>query len=391
MIRRFALPLLLLAAAPVPVSGGPGFALAEDAEARWIPFRLTPANQIRFDLEIDGRAASAVLDTGVTYSMLSQQFAAEHGLRLRAGGSAAVVGGAVDYAWTDVSRLAFGALVRRGGSLIVGVLPAQALGGGTPVDLLVGRDVIGDYALDIDYAGRRFRLLPSGRLPFAGTTAPLAISPDRRLYTSELMLGPARLRPIIVDTGDGAAVTVTAGAWRAAGMAAVATTTGLQSGLAGTASIELGVAPEVRIGELVARQVEVQIEPQGGFSDSILVAGRLGSGFLQHYRVLLDPGAGRMVLRVEGQGRRETARWTSGLMVQPEGDRLRVLHVMRGGPGEADGWQAGETICAIDGAAIPHDYWRSPVAGWSAGTPGRVVRLGTCDGAERHLTLKTFY
>ena len=36
-----------------------------------------------------------------------------------------------------------------------------------PIELLVGRDMIADYALDIDYDARRFRLLPSGRLPFA--------------------------------------------------------------------------------------------------------------------------------------------------------------------------------------------------------------------------------
>jgi len=64
---------------------------------------------------------------------------------------------------------------------------------------------------------------------------------------------------------------------------------------------------------------------------------------------------------------------------------------MRGGPAAAAGWKAGDTICSIDGTAIPPDYSTSPLATWAIGKPGRVVRLTTCDGVARTLTLRSFY
>src|SRR3546814_15261553 len=64
---------------------------------------------------------------------------------------------------------------------------------------------------------------------------------------------------------------------------------------------------------------------------------------------------------------------TSGLLVRADGRRLDVLHVMRGSPAAATGWQGGEAICSIDGKAIPQDYRRSAIASWSVGRPGRTV------------------
>lgn len=84
-------------------------------------------------------------------------------------------------------------------------------------------------------------------------------------------------------------------------------------------------------------------------------------------------------------------RSTSGLLVGVARDRLKVLHVMQGGPAQAAGWKEGDMICAIDGQTIPADYPTSPLASWSAGTPGRTVTLRMCDGTERKLTLRDFY
>ena len=72
-------------------------------------------------------------------------------------------------------------------------------------------------------------------------------------------------------------------------------------------------------------------------------------------------------------------------------DRLRVLHAMRGGPGERAGWRAGETICRIDGEPVTAAYPASAVARWTIGEPGRVVRLTACSGADKPVTLRRFY
>lgn len=388
------LPLLVAAAAPLalPAAQPVGSAtLARDAETRWVPFELTPGNQLRFTMTVDGRPATAILDTGVSYSVLSRRFAERAALKVRPGGNATAIGGVVDIGWTPTATIAMGGLTRRGGGLTVATLPAIATGSADAVDLLVGRDLTGGFALDIDYAGRRFRLLPSGRLPFRGFTAPLSISRDRLVYVSEITLGAARLRPMVVDTGDGSSVTVTAGGWANARLPGIRTTTAISFGLAGAATSTIGIVPTLRLGELTARNVEIRVEPAGGFSDSIEAAGRIGSGFLQNYRVLLDPTAGRMILSPVPHADQPPVRSTSGLLVGVARDRLKVLHVMQGGPAQAAGWKEGDMICAIDGQTIPADYPTSPLDSWSAGTPGRTVTLRMCDGTERKLTLRDFY
>ena len=286
--------------------------------------------------------------------------------------------------------IALGGLARSGGGVTVAELPAIATGSAVAVDLLVGADMLAGHALDIDYAAHRFRLIASGRLPFKGQTAPLRVSAERSVYESAITLGERRLAPIVVDTGDGSAITVTTPGWQAAKLA-VRTTSVIAFGLAGPAVSGLAIVPDVRVGAMRAHQTEVRIEPPGGFSQSIGAAGRIGSGFLQNYRVLLDPGARHMVLRRGPKADTPPLRSTSGLLVAVEKDRLKVLHVMRGGPAARSGWQDGDLICTIDGAPIPSDYPTSPIAKWSAGTPGRVVRLGGCDGTTRSLMLANFY
>jgi len=365
--------------------------LAADAEARWIPFDLTPGNQIRFKMQLDGRDVTAILDTGVSYTLLAKASPAVDPAKLVAGGSATAIGGSVALGWMPTRSVALGGLARTGGGVTVADLPAIATGSASAVDLLVGADMLAGHALDIDYAAKRFRLLRSGRLPFKGETAPLRVSAERSVYESALTLGGRRLAPIVVDTGDGSSITVTAAEWQAANLKALRTTSAIAFGLAGPAVSGLAIVPEIRVGEMVAREAEVRIEPADGFSQAIGTAGRIGSGFLQNYRVLLDPGAQRMVLSRGPKADLPPPRSTSGLLIGIEKDRLKVLHVMRGGPAAASGWNDGDLICTIDGTPVTSSYSTTPIASWTAGMPGRVVTLGLCDGTIRKLELTHFY
>jgi hypothetical protein len=378
-------------ATPVAAQATGTVTLAADAEARWVAFDLTPGNQIRFAMTVDGRAATAILDTGVSFSLLARKSPLVSAAKVRPGGSATAIGGAVAIGWMPTQRIAIGGLTRTGGGVTVADLPALATGSATPVDMLVGRDLVGTQALEIDYAAKRFRLIASGRLPFTGATAPLTVSDDRRVYESAITLGGRTLAPMVVDTGDGSAITVTDPGWRMAGLTGLRTTTAVSFGLAGAVTSRLAIVPALGLGTLTARSVEVRIEPAGGFSQAIGAAGRIGSGFLQNYHVLLDPRAGRMVLSPGPGADRAPLRSTSGVLLGIEPDRLKILHVMAGGPAEAAGWKAGELICAIDGTAIGADYATGPLAAWSIGAPGTVVRIGMCDGTTRALTLRAFY
>lgn len=383
------LPILLGAAVPTNAEGIA--TLSADAEAQWVPFELTPGNQIRFTLTLDGEPVTAILDTGVSYSVLSTTSVAADPRRVRPAGSATAIGGTVPIGWMATDSVTIGGLTRRGGGVSVAALPASATGSATPVDMLVGRDFTGEQALDIDYAQHRFRLIASGRMPFTGLTAPLTISASRKIYESAITLGTRRLSPIVVDTGDGSAVTLSTPSWQAANVTGLASTTTVSFGLAGPSVSALTIVPTMALGAIAARNVELRIEPAGGFSQTIGVAGRIGSGFLQNYRVLLDPTAGRMVLTPGARADLPPLRSTSGVLLGIGKDRLRVLHVMRGSPAATGGWRNGDEICAINGAAIPANYATSKLAAWSIGAPGTAVALRLCDGRQRELMLRRFY
>ena len=284
--------LVLLGAAPEPASLD---TLAPDAEARWVPFDLTPANQIRFSATVDGRQVSAVLDTGVSYSVLSRRFVDAEKMRIRPGVAALAIGGAVTTGWVDTASISFGALMRRRGRVTTTILP-EAATGGMAVDLLVGRDLTGGYALDIDYRAHRFRLLPSGRLPFSGSSAPLRIGGSWPSYVTEIAIGSRRIQRIVVDTGDGGEATLARAAWTSLPKSNGPTHPAITYGIGGKSVVDVTTVPMLRSGTQVARDVELRIEPDGGFTASIGMNGRIGSGFLARYRVLLDPGAGRIVL-----------------------------------------------------------------------------------------------
>lgn len=383
------LAIALIGAAPPPSTAVS--TLASDSEVRWVPFDLTPGNQIRFTMIINDRPATAVLDTGVSASVISRSFATAARLKVQPRGMARAIGGAVTIGWTPVQNITLGGMTRRGGGIGVTTLPATATGGERPVDVLVGHDLIDAYAIEIDYDAMRFRLLKSGRLPFRGVSAPLRIAPDQNVYVTEINLGGRRLAPMVVDTGDGSSITLSQEAFRAAGLTGVQTTTTIAYGLAGPMVSDLAILPSLSVGKLAASDVELRVERRGGFSQSIGAAGRIGSGFLQHYRVLMDPAAGHIVFATTARTGMPPLRSTSGILMAAEKDRLRVLHVMRGSPAEAGRWRAGDMICSIDGTPIPADYNASPISSWSVGKPGRVVALGICDGAIRALTLNHFY
>lgn len=380
----FLLPLAF-ASAP-PVSNGEdakdGITLASDSEARWIAFDLTPSNQIRFEAVLNGRPVRAVLDTGLTNTLATQDFAARARLATGRRQAALAIGGGVEVAWAPGGTLVIGGLTRRGGRIAIPDAPGQDRFG---ADLLIGSDVLSCCALDIDYAVRRFRILPTGRLPFTGTTAPLALQRNTGVPVTEIRLGGTRLRPMIVDTGDGASVTLSRAAWTGTGYRGATLTTTLGWGIGGALVSEAAVITGFALGGNILSETEVRIEGEGGYSTAAGAAGRIGTGLLLRYRVLLDPRAGRMVLQ-PAPNPAPVLRSTSGLLLGAEGTHLRVLHVMRGSPAAQSGWREGETICAADGV---------PVAGrpvdWSADAPGRVVALGMCDGTERRLTLRKFY
>lgn len=367
------LPLLLLAAAPD--------GLAPDAEAHWVSFTAGAGNQIRFTALLNGNPVRAILDTGISNTLLSRAAAAKLGITApRRSVQANAIGGTLAMGWARATSLQLGAFSRQG--VRIGIADTSAR---FDADLFVGSDVTSCCALEIDYAGQRFRLLPSGRLPFTGTTVPLTRT-SAGIPAVAARLNGRTLRPMILDTGDGAAVTLSRAAWLASGYAGARITTTLGWGLGGTVVTETAVVRGFGLADTTPPETEVRIEGAQPYAVRVGVAGRIGSGWLMRFHVLIDPGAARLVLAPGPDWAAPVARSTSGLLLGEADDALEVLHVMRGSPAEAGGWRAGERICAVNGVAVAE-----AAPDWLAAPGGTVVALRRCDGGERRMTLRAFY
>lgn len=386
---------VLLLFAPLALAAPTPAALAQtsptllpDTEARWIRFDLTAGNQIRFAAEVDGKPARAVLDTGLSDTIVTASFAKTLALKSKHREQATAIGGSVTLDWASLRSLSFGGLQRRGGRIGIPDSGGEAR---FEADIFIGADVLGCCALDIDYDARRFRILKSGRMPFTGSTAPLSRARPSGIFLSEVTLNGRRMRPMILDTGDGSSVTLTRTAWGSAGPSGAIVTTTLGWGVGGALISDTAVVPGLAIAGVAPPETEVRIEDDKGYSAKVGAAGRIGNSLLMRFRVLLDPGAGRLVVS-PGAGREAPApRSTSGLLLSAGPAELRVLHVMRGSPAAQSGWQDGEIICAVDGIAIAQLAERGDSIGWGADKPGRTLRLTLCDGRERSLTLRRFY
>lgn len=365
----------------------PATTLAPDTEAQWVHFELTAYNQIRFPIELNGHSSWAILDTGLSDTIVTSGFARTAGLTPTRRQRALAIGGGVEVGWAETASVRFGGLTRTRGR--VGIAdPAGEIRFGA--DVLVGADILSCCALDLDYDARRFRILSSGRMPFAGSTAPLRRRSPNGVYQSEVSVAGKLLKPIIVDTGDGGALTLSRTAWTSTGYRDARITTSLGWGMGGAVLTDTLIIPSLSLAGMPGREGELRIEGEGGFSASVGAAGRLGTGMLQRYRVLLDPRAGHMVLQPGKMVATPFPRSTSGLLIELKGAALRVVHVMRGSPAAAGGWQPGDQICAADGVPVSEDVKDGAVE-WTIGAPGRIVRLKLCDGTERSLTLADFY
>ncbi|UZK65923.1 aspartyl protease family protein [Sphingomonas sp. M1-B02] len=381
------LAFLLPAFALVQAEPKAATSLTPDTEARWVAFELTPYNQIRFALELNGHAAHAILDTGLSDTIVTAAFARTAGLIAYRRQRAAAIGGSVDVDWANLASLTFGGLARRGGRIGIAAASGERFG----ADAFLGSDILACCALEIDYDARRFRMLPSGRMPFAGTIVPLTRARASGVYQSEVRIGARRLRPIVVDTGDGAALTLSRAAWASVDYRGSPVTTTIGWGMGGASVTQIAVVPSVALPGLAPVESEVRVEGEGGFTARIGAAGRLGSGLLQRYRVLLDPGAGRMILQPGKTIAAPVIRSTSGLLLDFTAASLRVVHVMRGSPAALGGWRPGETICAAEGRDIADQVDRQGLVEWSVGTPGRTISLTLCHGTRRTLKLARFY
>ncbi len=269
----------------LPLYAGPA-----DGESHTGPFSMQAFDLIRVPVGVNGHDSAAILDTGASYTIVTQSFAKLVGVREIPDSKAFGRG-----LHTKEFPLTFGVIDRLDfvdfsvQNVPVMLMPDDALlfetsRGAFPVPMVIGLHLIKQFRVSLDYAGRTIGLT---RVPFRGT----ARDPGQNLFVARgRLFARASINrygwyEMLLDTGSEPTMLTSTGVVRAklsaSGKFYPKTLYGLgksQAAWARVDSVTIGVADfGVRFENLVVK------EDDGALEDGIL-----GTSFLKNFRVAID-------------------------------------------------------------------------------------------------------
>jgi hypothetical protein len=362
----------------------------------WLAAELVEGRYVYLEGAVAGRKLPVLLDSGAEMSVISSALVDELKLaragRIRLEGVAAAQGAG----FVSGIDLAVGPLGLEGLTMLATDLSGVERAMSRPTPVVLGKELFNALVVDLDYPGSRVAFHdPAGHRP-PGPPAEARLVPvlpgkTRAVAISVEGLPPA---PVALDTGAGNALTLFAGFTRKHGLLAGRSPRSqrLIRGIGGGTTAAVATLKKVTIGGLDLPDVPAEFHEgrEGAFATGD-IAGNLGAGLLEQFRVVFDFSRERLYL-VTGAGwkPRPFRKNRVGLQADLRGDQLEVVFVAPGSPAARGGWRAGQRIRAIDGHAIRPDYAATQQQ-WLYGPAGAKVVLTDSKGAHRSLTLAEYY
>lgn len=271
---------------------------ADRGRTPWLP--LTPGRGlVEIEAQVNGRKVRAVVDTGAQLSAIDRTLAETLGLprTMAAPILAYGVSGAPSLTHTVTLDLALPGLaaprVRAAALDLVGLSSAH----GGAFELLIGRNILRELILEVDFPLDRVRFLaPSAyRPPIDGREIRLTRHAGGAPTLPVSIEGHPPL-PLLLDTGASGWIALSEGAAERLGLLAAGRriTQAPAVSLGGVRLDRVTQASHVRLGELSLQHVPVQI-----YAPALRVGaptGLVGASALQGLRVAVDLGGGRIVL-----------------------------------------------------------------------------------------------
>ena len=249
----------------------------------------------------------------------------------------------------------------------------------------IGAPLLKNMAVRLDYVHQSLTFTPANEFSYAGSGT---IVPCNGYVTAAV---DGLTLPFFVDTGTGQGLTIGTAAAINANLAAKyhPTLQGVADwGAGGAVRAQPARADVFRMGDIqISKPVLLlSIQRKGELSSQY---GRLGYGVLSRFNVIFDEPRGRIILEKNADFGRPDTFDRSGMWIGPAGDDFKVVDVMAGGPADAAGVRAGDTILEIDGASterlvlplVREKLERAPV--------GTKVRLLLKSGGRVHEAIVT--
>jgi hypothetical protein len=364
------------------------------ASTDWIPVELYMERWIFLEGRVNGVPTSIVLDSGAGITVLDSAVSDRLGLRSTGAVPAQGVGGTTTAGIVEGVTLEIGGLVL--GPVTAATIDlsdiARQLGREMPV--ILGKEVFHALTVDVDYPGARIRFHDPEHFQYAGKGHRLEVLPgvDGHRHVKMSVEGlPEAV--FALDTGQGGALTVFRRYTDDNRLLEGRRTSRAQGGgVGGNIETTTGTLRSVALAGYELHDVPTAFhrDDVGGAFDTAKLAGNLGAGILNRFRVTFDYAHDCLWLEPGANFGEPLLRDRLGLDVWRDGDALVVAFVAPGSPAAAAGWQAEERITALDGAPVTADWWLSWAA-WSRAGDGKDVRLTMSDGRERTLRTAAYF
>lgn len=355
---------------------GFGASVARAAETGF-DLRLTNEGLV-MPVVVRGRRLQGILDCGASASLMDTQVAQSLGLKVARERKGAAVYRTIRVGQSEPVHITAGDAAYTAPVMIMPIREA-----GLKTDMLIGRDILNHFKLDLD-GPRRHATFRATRQPLPDMT-PLKVtrSPKNTLVVDMEVEGiPVRAS---VDTGSSTPL-ILKGDWalRHDLLHNRKRSQWLGGDVSGLHTITMSSVRDATIGGLTFRDIPVEV------SDNLLEFDvNLGLDVFLRLRSFWDMDKSHIWLSGSAADLAQPfARERSGLAYLPEGEGLNVIFVAPQSPAATGGWRKGDIITAIDGMPVPQlaaiDDWKRDPARQSA-------RLTLAGGETRVLRLSDYY
>jgi len=324
-----------------------------------IPFELT-SNHIYLQLRVNDSAPLwFLLDTGAAASVIDTGTAEALGLELKGQLEGRGAGeGSTDVAFvTGASFSLPGVELHDQTIAAISIAPLVPFEG-RAIHGILGYDFASRFVLEIDYAAGLLHLYDPQAHSYAGPGEDLPITlEDNVPYIQAGVLLPGREAvegKFLVDTGARVALVLNRPFVETHQLEPRKRITApLGVGVGGETKQHIGRVAELRLGEVVVRDVVAGFsqDVRGGGADPEC-AGLIGGEVLRRFKAIFDYSDGRMILERNAHFEEPYEYDMSGLFLAAEGeafDHFRVHRVVEGSPAAEAGLQEGDVIVALDG------------------------------------------
>jgi hypothetical protein len=359
LLRRCFLGLAIVLAAVSLVSPARSeskFSIAHGKSTTTVPFELVD-NRVFVEVQINGRGPfHFILDTGAGGFSIIDDVAQELGLPVEGAGEENGVGEkSVRTRQTHVAQVQLGDLrLENVNATVFPGIDAGKVFGKQPVDGIVGLTVFERVVVKHDYVHRVLTFTLPDQFHYRGQGTVVHFERPIQIPVVEAELDGVRGR-FGVDTGARSSMLlyvpfVEQNNLKEKYGARLEGVTGW--GLGGPVRSLLARARQLSFGGVVVQDLVIRLSVQKtGLTTSSEMAGLIGPDVLAQGDVTVDYSRNQLIFeKNENYGRRDSYD-RAGMWMGQDGEHFSVVDVIAGGPADAAGIHAGETVLAIDGVS----------------------------------------